>query len=97
MADYLAGAWAYHANKLKPGLLEPGDREQAIKSARAIGDDRLQKRSQGWASPESYTHGTSEQRMKFFDEGLRTGDVTKARLDRFFTAPYDPRRGEIGD
>jgi predicted metalloprotease len=94
-ADYLAGAWAHHANKLKPGLLEPGDREEALRSARAIGDDRLQKRGKGWASPESYTHGTSEQRMKFFDEGLKTGNVTKSRLNQFFTARYDTTRGEL--
>jgi predicted metalloprotease len=93
-ADYLAGVWAYHGNK-KFHFLEAGDAEKAITSAQAIGDDRLQKKSRGWASPESYTHGTSKQRVRYFTEGLKTGDATKARLDRFFTVDYDQRTGEL--
>jgi predicted metalloprotease len=96
MADYLAGVWAYHGQK-QFHFIEPGDVESAITSAKAIGDDRLQKRSRGWASPESYTHGTSAQRTRYFTEGLKTGDATKARLDRFFEVQYDPRRGELAE
>ncbi len=93
-ADYLAGVWAYHGQK-KFHFIEPGDVEEAITTARAIGDDRIQKRSRGWASPESYTHGTAAQRMKYFREGLQTGDATRSRRDRFFTARYAERRGEL--
>jgi uncharacterized protein len=83
-ADYLAGCWAYHATKKDLIRLERGDLESALKSANAIGDDRLQKRSKGWTSPESYTHGTSQQRMKWFKLGYETGDLN--RLEEFFTA-----------
>ena len=82
-ADYLAGCWAYHADR-KYKILEPGDLESALKSANAIGDDRLQKRSKGWTSPESYTHGTSAQRVKAFTAGYKTGDLSK--LDSYFEA-----------
>jgi hypothetical protein len=95
-ADYLAGVWAYHGQK-KFNFIEPGDVESAIKTAKAIGDDRLQRQSRGWSSPESYTHGTSEQRMRYFREGLKTGDATKVRLDRFFDVPYDAKRGELAE
>ena len=84
-ADYLAGVWAHYGQE-KFKFIEPGDVESALKSANAIGDDRLQKRSQGWTSPESYTHGTSEQRTKWFRDGLQSGDMTKLRA--FFTMPY---------
>ena len=93
-ADYLAGVWAHHGQK-KFRFIEPGDVEEALTTARAIGDDRIQKKSRGWASPESYTHGTAAQRMKYFKEGLETGNATRDRLDRFFTARYDERRGEL--
>jgi uncharacterized protein len=85
-ADYLAGAWAYHADK-KFHLLEKGDRESAIQTANAIGDDRLQQRSGGFVHPERFTHGRSAQRVRNFEEGLRTGDVSKKRLDRFYEVP----------
>lgn len=62
-ADYYAGVWAHHDNKLF-GSLEPGDVEEAIDAAQKIGDDYLQKRAQGYAVPDSFTHGTSEQRMQ---------------------------------
>ena len=95
-ADYLAGVWAYHGQK-KFKFIEPGDIESAITSAQAIGDDRLQKRSRGWVSPEGFTHGTSAQRVKYFTEGMKTGDASMDRLKRFFTARYDPSRGELVD
>ena len=97
-ADYLAGVWAHHANK-KHRILEAGDAEAALKSANAIGDDRLQKRA-GFNSPEKYNHGTSKQRMTYFSEGMKTGDASKARLDDFFDeqkVPFDHRVGELID
>ena len=94
-ADYLAGVWAYHGQR-KFHFLEPGDAEEAIKSAKSIGDDRLQRRSgAGFVHPEKFTHGTSAQRVKFFTEGMQTGDASKARLDQFFNARYDRGRGEL--
>ena len=83
-ADYLAGVWAFHARKTKPDLVDNKDIESALTTAKSIGDDRLQKRSRGWTSPESYTHGSSDQRIKWFKKGLETGDFSKATLDRFF-------------
>jgi uncharacterized protein len=71
-ADFLAGMWArYTANK---NLLEPGDFEEALRAANAIGDDRLQRESRGEVDPESFTHGTSAQRMYWFRKGYETGD-----------------------
>jgi hypothetical protein len=72
-ADFLAGVWAHHANK-KHQILEEGDLEEALQAATAIGDDRLQKQSQGYVVPDSFTHGTSEQRMRWFKKGFETGD-----------------------
>ena len=71
-ADYYAGVWAHHDNKLF-GSLEPDDVEEAIDAAQKIGDDYLQKRAQGYAVPDSFTHGTSEQRMQALSSGIRTG------------------------
>jgi predicted metalloprotease len=85
-ADYLAGVWAHHGQK-EFHFIEPGDVESAIKSANAIGDDRLQKRARGFTSPENYTHGTSAQRVKWFKLGLETGDMRK--LKTIFEMPYD--------
>jgi len=66
--------WAHHAhNRWK--ILEKGDFEEAMKCAQAIGDDRLQKQSRGYVTPESFTHGTSAQRMKWFKLGLQSGDM----------------------
>lgn len=76
-ADFLAGVWAHHIQ----GKLETGDVEEAMNTAAAIGDDRL---TQGRTSPESFTHGTSEQRMYWFNKGLKTGDV---RQGDTFNAP----------
>jgi hypothetical protein len=95
-ADYLAGVWAHHADK-KYRILEPGDIEEAIKSARAIGDDRLQKRSGGFVHPEKFTHGTSRQRVYFFKRGLETGDASMATLQKFFEVPMDRSSGELQD
>lgn len=80
-ADFLAGVWAYHARKA--GILEPGDVEEALGAASAIGDDRLQRESQGRVVPDSFTHGTSEQRSRWFRKGLETGDIRQG--DTFAT------------
>ena len=73
-ADFLAGVWAHHAQKMK-NILEPGDIEEALNAANAIGDDRLQRQSGGVVVPESFTHGTSAQRMKWFKMGYDTGEL----------------------
>ncbi|TWT37127.1 putative neutral zinc metallopeptidase [Posidoniimonas corsicana] len=73
-ADYLAGVWAHHAQE-KWQVLEPGDIREAIDAATAIGDDRLQRQAQGYVVPESFTHGTSEQRVRWFYKGLQSGDM----------------------
>jgi uncharacterized protein len=73
-ADCFAGAWAYHSNQAR-GILEQGDVESALKAASAIGDDALQRKSQGRVVPDSFTHGTSEQRARWFSKGLETGRV----------------------
>jgi predicted metalloprotease len=75
-ADFLAGVWAHHAQQMK-NILEPGDVDEALNAANAIGDDRLQKQSQGYVVPESFTHGTSEQRMYWFKKGFDTGDMNQ--------------------
>jgi predicted metalloprotease len=85
-ADYLAGVWAYHGQK-RFNFIEPGDVESAIKSANAIGDDRLQKRATGFTSPENYTHGTSAQRVRWFRQGLQTGNMSMLKM--IFDMPYD--------
>ncbi len=73
-ADFYAGVWAHYADKWK-GILEEGDIEEAMNAANAIGDDRLQKQSQGYVVPESFTHGTSAQRKRWFMKGYQTGDI----------------------
>jgi predicted metalloprotease len=72
-ADFLAGIWAHFAQQ--KNILESGDIEEALNAANAIGDDRLQKRSQGYVVPDAFTHGTSEQRMYWFKKGYQTGDL----------------------
>jgi len=72
-ADFLAGVWAHHAQKR--GVLEQGDVEEALGAASAIGDDRLQRESQGYVVPDSFTHGSSDQRIRWFRKGLETGDI----------------------
>ena len=84
-ADFLAGIWAFWANK-QMKILEPGDEEEAITAAMAIGDDRLQKVAQGYVVPEKFTHGTSRQRVKWFREGLKSGKLSEA--DLLFKLPY---------
>ena len=73
-ADFLAGVWAHHAQKTM-SILQSGDIEEALNAANAIGDDNLQRQSQGHVVPESFTHGTSEQRMYWFKKGFQTGDL----------------------
>ena len=70
-ADFYAGVWAHHNKK----YLQEGDIEEAMSAANAVGDDAIQKRMQGSVSPDSFTHGTSEQRMKWFMKGFNTGDL----------------------
>jgi predicted metalloprotease len=73
-ADFLAGVWAHHAQAAR-NVLESGDLEEALNAASQIGDDRLQRRSRGYVAPESFTHGTSAQRARWFKRGFTTGDV----------------------
>lgn len=75
-ADFYAGVWAHHDNKMF-GSLEPGDVEEAIDAARKIGDDYLQKRAQGYTVPDSFNHGTSAQRSHWLNQGIRTGDPSQ--------------------
>ena len=73
-ADCLAGVWAHHANQAR-GIIEAGDVEGALAAATAIGDDNLQKQGRGHVTPDSFTHGSSEQRVRWFSKGLGTGKV----------------------
>jgi uncharacterized protein len=75
-ADCFAGVWAHHAQKQRD-ILDPGDIDEALGAAAAIGDDRIQKRSQGYVVPESFTHGTSEQRVKWFRTGFENGSLQR--------------------
>jgi uncharacterized protein len=79
-ADCLAGVWAYHADRAR-GILEEGDVDEALNAASAIGDDTLQRQSRGTVVPESFTHGTSAQRQRWFRVGLDFGDID--RCDTF--------------
>jgi predicted metalloprotease len=75
-ADCFAGVWAYHANQDRGGkMINEADVDQALAAATAIGDDRLQKRAQGRVVPDSFTHGTSEQRVRWFNRGLQSGEM----------------------
>jgi len=73
-ADCFAGLWAHHTERAKQ-FIEEGDIEEALIAASAIGDDRLQKQSRGYVSPESFTHGTSKQRVRWFRLGLEQGSI----------------------
>ncbi len=84
-ADFLAGVWANRAHKLQ-NILEQGDVEEAMRAAQAIGDDRLQKQSQGTVRPDLFTHGTSAQRARWFRKGLETGDINQGMV--LFELPY---------
>ncbi len=83
-ADFLAGVWAHHAQR-NWNVLEEGDIEEALRAAEAIGDDRLQMRSRGYVVPESFSHGSSKQRMRWFARGLKTGDIDQGDT---LTIPY---------
>jgi len=85
-ADYLAGVWAHHIERTK-NVLEPDDIEEALGAANAIGDDRLQMEAQGTVVPDSFTHGTSEQRLRWFKRGFETGDFAGA--DQAFSVAYE--------
>lgn len=82
-ADFLAGVWARYADRVKH-VVEAGDIEEAMRAASAVGDDRLQRRSRGYVVPDSFTHGTSEQRVRWFRRGYETGDL---RQGDTFNAP----------
>ncbi|WP_299064974.1 neutral zinc metallopeptidase [uncultured Polaribacter sp.] len=75
-ADFYAGVWAHHAKNMEL-ILDAGDLKEALNAAHAIGDDRLQKQSTGRVVPDSFTHGTSAQRMRWFKKGFETGDVNQ--------------------
>jgi predicted metalloprotease len=75
-ADFLAGVWAHHANNMN-NMIEDGDYEEAMNAASAIGDDRLQKQARGYVVPDSFTHGTSAQRQRWFKKGFDTGDMNQ--------------------
>ena len=76
LADFYAGVWAYHDNEMF-GSIEDGDLEEAIRCAQVIGDNYLQEKARGYSQPETFTHGTSKQRMKWLKLGLQTGDITR--------------------
>lgn len=84
-ADFLAGVWAHHAER-NWSILEPGDVKEAMQAATAIGDDRLQMQSRGYVVPESFTHGSSEQRTRWFMLGLKSGDIDRGDT---FSVNYD--------
>jgi len=73
-ADFYAGLWAHHAQRTRQ-IIEPGDIEEALTAATAIGDDRLQKEAQGYVVPDSFTHGTSAQRVRWFRKGFESGRI----------------------
>ncbi|MCB0639361.1 MAG: neutral zinc metallopeptidase [Lewinella sp.] len=83
-ADFLAGVWAHHAQRTK-NILEEGDIEEALNAANAVGDDRIQMEARGYVVPDSFTHGTSDQRMRWFTKGFQTGDVNQG--DTFSADP----------
>lgn len=75
-ADCFSGVWANHADKMRH-ILEPGDIEEAVNAASMIGDDRLQKQAKGHVTPDSFTHGSSAQRMKWFKQGFTSGEISR--------------------
>ena len=84
-ADFLAGVWAHHAQRMK-NLLEQGDIEEGLNAASSVGDDRIMKQQQGTVVPDAFTHGTSEQRVRWFSKGLKTGDIEQGDT---FSVPYE--------
>ena len=85
-ADYLAGVWAHYGQE-QFHFIENGDLEEALKSANAIGDDKLQQRFNGRISPQNYTHGTAAQRVKWYRKGFETGDLSQLKV--IFELPYN--------
>jgi len=83
-ADFLSGVWAHHADKMND-ILEKGDIQEALDAAHAIGDDNIQKKTQGYVVPDSFTHGSSEQRVRWFTKGYQTGDLNQG--DTFNSNP----------
>ena len=79
-ADCYAGVWANFA--AKQGRVETGDAEEALKAASAVGDDIIQKRTQGYVVPDSFTHGSAQQRMQYFAKGMQTGDMRQCQTIR---------------
>jgi predicted metalloprotease len=75
-ADFLAGVWAHYADRVK-GVVESGDIEEALQAASAVGDDTLERQTQGYVVPDSFTHGTSEQRVRWFRKGYESGDISQ--------------------
>jgi hypothetical protein len=84
-ADFLAGVWAHHAQRMK-NLLEAGDVEEGMNAASSVGDDRIMKQQQGYVVQDAFNNGTSAQRVRWFTKGLKTGDIT---LGDTFALPYD--------
>ncbi len=90
-ADFFAGVWAHHNEKLRH-FMEPGDLEEAIRAAEAIGDDAIQKQSQGYVVPDAFTHGSSAQRIAWFRHGFTTGDLSQGdTLDDALWNRINPR------
>ena len=86
-ADCLAGVWAYHADRSRR-ILEQGDIEEAMRAAQAIGDDRIQKNfGPGYVDPDSFTHGTSAQRARWFKQGIESGDIQIG--EQIYKLPYE--------
>ena len=75
-ADCFSGVWAYHAQRTRQ-ILEEGDIEEALNAASAIGDDRLQRQTRGYVTPDSFTHGSSAQRVEWFRRGFQSGSVSQ--------------------
>jgi predicted metalloprotease len=75
-ADCFAGVWANKAQEMK-NIVEPGDIDDALRAASAIGDDRIQRQTQGYVVPDSFTHGSSEQRVRWFKRGYQSGDLNQ--------------------
>jgi predicted metalloprotease len=73
-ADFFAGVWIHHAQKMF-NIMEEGDLEEALNAASSVGDDRIQKQTQGYVVPDSFTHGTSTQRKGWLAKGIQTGDI----------------------
>jgi predicted metalloprotease len=89
-ADYLAGVWAHDAQEKFHILSNPSEVQEALKTARAIGDNRIQEKMRGKSWPESFTHGSDEQRYRYFKKGFDTGDASRGTLDKFFDPNVKP-------